>query len=199
MELKKASYSSPRLSKWYDHFQNKIYNFLNFYTKGLIRFDAHTDKFQVPENVKARLSESIKDLQLEYGQGTGNPIETNELTHALLTAIEAIFIHGLKGQPSRAVKASSSHRNLPEPSFWTFVLVFSHKETINSIEKLRSINTDIGRGRAWIRMALNDGLLCSYLSAMAGDKATLRRHYQRHAMLRDSDIIDVFVRFVSQF
>ena len=124
----------------------------------------------VCEAVKSRLTGSIKDLHLEYGEGdpTTIPIESNELTHGLVTALEAIFIHGLKGQSNRAVRASS-HRNLPEPSIWTFVLVFSHKETIRRIEELSAVTNDLGRGRAWIRLALNDGLLCSYLSAMVAD------------------------------
>ena len=103
----------------------------------------------IRENVKLRLASSIKDLQVEYGEGDpAVAIETNELTHGLVTALEAIFIHGLKGQPTRAVKASSL-RSLSGPSFWTFVLVFSHKETIGHLEKLTAVTTDIGRGRAW--------------------------------------------------
>lgn len=148
--------------------------------------------------IRARLTKSITDLQLQYGEGNlSSPIPNNELTHGFLTAIEAIFIHGLKGQPTRAVKASASYRNLPDPSFWNFVLVFSHKETINYIEKLSAIKNDAGRGRAWIRMALNDGSFNSYLVAMTNDKATLRRHYHRHSMLRDGDTMDILIRYLS--
>ena len=135
-------------------------------------------------------------LQVKYGEGNpGVAIETNELTHGLVIALEALFIHSLKKQSSRAVKASSL-RNLPGPSFWTFVLVFSHKETISHLEKLTAITTDIGKGRAWIRLALNDGFLCSYLSAMASDKDSLEKHYNRNALLRDSDTMDVFIRYL---
>jgi hypothetical protein len=146
-------------------------------------------------SVKLKLIESIKDLQIEYGEGNpSTPIESNELTHALVTAIEAIFVHGLKGQSSRP---SRNARQLPAPNFWTFVLVFSHKETIHRIEKLSAVTTDIGRGRAWIRLAINDGLLGSYLGAMIKDNETLRRHYQRHAILRDIDLMDIYVRYLN--
>jgi len=157
--------------------------------------DSSSEK-SVCENVKCRLSNSIKELQVKYGEGNpGVAIETNELTHGLVIALEALFIHSLKKQSSRAVKASSL-RNLPGPSFWTFVLVFSHKETISHLEKLTAITTDIGKGRAWIRLALNDGFLCSYLSAMASDKDSLEKHYNRNALLRDSDTMDVFIRYL---
>lgn len=147
------------------------------------------------ESIRARLTSSIKDLQAEYGEGNlSGPIETNELTHALMMAIESIFIHGLKGQPTKAVKASSHHR--PNPSFWLFALVFTHKETINSIEKLSAIRTDVGRGRVWIRMALNEGSLCSYLESMSKETVTLRRHYHRHSIFRDPDTMEIFIRYL---
>ena len=148
-------------------------------------------------NVKAKLIESIKDLQSKYAEGNPSvPIQSNELTYAFVTVLEAIFIHGLKGQANRAVRVKSSSRNLPSPSFWPFVLVFSHKETINHIEGLKAVTTDIGRGRSWIRLALNDCLLGSYLVAMVGDKTTLHRHYQRQSILRDADLMDILIRYL---
>ncbi len=144
-------------------------------------------------NIRKKLVESIKDLQIEYAEGNPSvPIESNELTHQLLTTLEAVFIHGLKGQT-----AKPKSRHMPEPNFWTFVLVFTHKETIHRLEKLRSITTDIGRGRAWLRLAINEGFLGSYLSAMLADKTSQRRHYQRHAILRDWDLLDVIIRYLN--
>ena len=149
-------------------------------------------------NVKAKLVESIKDLQIEYAEGNpAAPIETNELTYSLVTVLESIFIHGLKGQISRVLVKSTNARNLPQPCFWPFVLVFSHKETIHHIDGLTAVTTDIGRSRAWIRLALNDGLLGSYLMAMVNDKTTLRRHYLRQSILRDSDLMDILIRYLS--
>ena len=78
----------------------------------------------------------------------------------------------------------------PSPNFWTFVMVFSHKETLAKIDSLRLVNQDVGRGRAWLRLALNEGLLSSYLSAMSRDKVTARRHYKRGAVVRDPDTLD---------
>ena len=149
-------------------------------------------------SVKAKLIESIKDLQIEYAEGNpAAPIETNELTYSLVTVLESIFIHGLKGQISRVLVKSTNTRNLPQPCFWPFVLVFSHRETIHHIDGLTAVTTDIGRSRAWIRLALNDCLLGSYLVAMVNDKATLRRHYLRQSILRDSDLMDVLIRYLN--
>ena len=46
------------------------------------------------------------------------------------------------------------------------------------------VNTDVGRSRAWLRLALNDGLLLSYLSTMISDKVSLSVHYEKYAFLR---------------
>ena len=86
---------------------------------------------------------------------------------------------------------------LPSPNFWTFVMVFSHKETLAKIDSLRLVNQDVGRGRAWLRLALNEGLLSSYLSAMSRDKVTAKRHYKREAVVRDTDTLDQMARQVT--
>ena len=41
-----------------------------------------------------------------------------------------------------------------------------------------------------MRLAMNEGLLSSYLSAMSKDKVTARRHYKRGAVVRDPDTLD---------
>lgn len=172
---------------------------MNFFRKSLTVEGAVEDSSMnigtIKTNIKTNLVRSIKDLQIEFGEGNPEkPIETNEHTYSLITSIESIFIHGLKGQ--RTSRGLTSSNRLPDPNFWTFVLVFSHKDTIHQIEKLRAITTDVGKGRAWIRLALNEGLLVSYLRSMIADQTTLRRHYQRHALMRDADTMDVFIRLV---
>lgn len=147
------------------------------------------------ESVKRKFIDSIKDLQVEYGEGNpSSAIGNNELTHSLVTAVEALFVHGLKDAFLGRRRGSGGN---PEPNFWTFLLVFSHRDTIARLEKLTAIHCDAGRGRAWIRLALNEGLLGSYLSAMGADRASVRRHYQRHSILADQDLVDVFVRYLN--
>ena len=73
---------------------------------------------------------------------------------------------------------------------YLLLLFYSHKETLSRLEALRLVNHDVGRGRAWLRLAMNEGLLSSYLSAMSKDKVTARRHYKRGAVVRDPDTLD---------
>merc|ERR1719228_2434526 len=115
-----------------------------------------------------------------------------------------MFVHGLKAtflgrlssRLSTAELGTSSPR-MPEPSFWTFALVFSHKAVINQVESQSQISTEVGRARAWLRQAINDGLLVSYLTAMIADQVSLSVHYERHAFLRDSEMRDLGLSFLT--
>ena len=134
------------------------------------------------------ITDSVSEVQYQY-RNSGDSLPSNDITTRLCTALEAVFIHGLKETflgrlSSRFSDGGVASPKMPEPSFWTFALVFSHKEVIGQIENLRQINSDVGRSRAWLRMALNDGLLISYLSAMIADKVSLAVHYEKFAFLR---------------
>lgn len=61
---------------------------------------------------------------------------------------------------------------------------------------MSQITTEIGQCRAWIRVALNDCLLSSYLIIMRQDSATLKPFYNTNAFLRDSELLDVAERLI---
>jgi len=53
----------------------------------------------------------------------------------------AVFGGTLTGTATNAssISPSGSSSKLPEPNFWMYVLVFSHRETIQRIEKLQQV------------------------------------------------------------
>lgn len=65
------------------------------------------------------------------------------------------------------------------------------------INALNLVTTDVGHCRAWIRLALNDGLLSSYFESMRRDGSALKPYYRRSAFLRDSELLDVAQRLVA--
>ena len=143
-------------------------------------------------NAKAKILSSVKDsvceVQYQYRAGQATSIPSNEITARLCTSLEAVFVHGLKetflGKLSSRFSSSevgTGAPRLPEPSFWTFALVFSHKEVISQLEEMSQITS---RSRAWLRLALNDGLLLSYIAAMISDKVSLAVHYEKFSFLR---------------
>ncbi|XP_069693880.1 pleckstrin homology domain-containing family M member 1 isoform X2 [Periplaneta americana] len=148
----------------------------------------------VKESLISQLSTSVKEVQLEMAQTQGN----GDITASLCTVLEAVFIHGLKdtfmNRVSQAIGADPDQR--PEPSYWGPLLIFSHREIIDQINALNLITTDVGRCRAWLRLALNDGLLSSYLESMRRDGSALKPYYRRSAFLRDTDMLDVAQRLV---
>ncbi|XP_063928476.1 uncharacterized protein LOC135141361 isoform X2 [Zophobas morio] len=56
--------------------------------------------------------------------------------------------------------------------------------------------TEVGQCRAWIRLALNDCLLSSYLMTMRRDPGALKTFYRPTAYVRDSELLDVAQRLI---
>jgi sorting nexin-29 len=50
---------------------------------------------------------------------------------------------------------------------------------------LKTVTTDAGRGRAWIRAALNEHSLERYVHLFLADPALLEQHYEPWAFVRD--------------
>ena len=154
----------------------------------------NAENAKLKRNAKTKILTSVKDsvaeVQYQYRAGTVSNIPSNEITARLCTSLEAVFVHGLKetflGKLTSRFSSESAAGSprMPEPSFWTFALVFSHKEVISQLDEMSQITSDVGRSRAWLRLALNDGLLLSYITAMISDKVSLAVHYEKFAFLR---------------
>ena len=148
-------------------------------------------KINAKNKILTSITDSVSEIQYQYRPGAISSIPSNEITARLCTSLEAVFVHGLKetflGKLSSRFSSSevgTGAPRLPEPSFWTFALVFSHKEVISQLEEMSQITSDVGRSRAWLRLALNDGLLLSYIAAMISDKVSLAVHYEKFSFLR---------------
>lgn len=153
---------------------------------------------EAKQNILTAVCETVQEVQYKYRSQEAQQLPSDEVTNRLCNALEAVFVHGLKetflGKLSSRLagqEATALSPKMPEPSFWTFALVFSHKEVIGQVEGLGQVWSEVGRARAWLRLALNDGLLVSYLAAMAGDQRSLATHYQRSAFLRDPERRDL--------
>lgn len=148
------------------------------------------------------LQEAVSELQYDQRSDHTTPIPSNELSGRLLNVLEALFVHGLKDTflgrlSARFQDSSSASPRLPDPSFWTFCLVFSHRAVIGQLEAQSQLASEVGRCRAWLRLALNDGLLASYLAAMAKDQVSLTVHYEKFAFLRDADMRDLLLTYLT--
>lgn len=84
---------------------------------------------------------------------------------------------------------------LPETNFWLAAVTFSPKRVVQAVGALKQIRGDVGRSRAWVRLALNDGEVVNYLSAMK-DSKLLSDFYEKDALIRDLETMDVIIKYL---
>lgn len=152
------------------------------------------------KQIKEKLALSLKALQKRYV--TSDAVVTSEDGDAnlLCCALEAIFIHGIKskyigvGNGSRGRKGD--RKPLPQPVFWSLLKSVTHRDVITELEKLPFVSTDVGRCRAWLRLALNHGLLECYLASLFREDSKLQAHYQPSALLLNTEEREVLLSYL---
>jgi hypothetical protein len=80
--------------------------------------------------------------------------------------------------------------NKPNPNFWPLIILFLHKNIIEEICSHAQLTTDVGYARAFIRQALNETLLSSYLSNIRKNSNCLKYYYNKYAFLFDPDLVE---------
>ncbi|XP_039991707.1 pleckstrin homology domain-containing family M member 1 isoform X2 [Xiphias gladius] len=69
-------------------------------------------------------------------------------------------------------------------------------DVITELEKISFVGTDVGRCRAWLRLALNHGLLECYLASLFREDSMLQAHYQPSALLLNTEERDVLLSYL---
>ncbi|XP_051273601.1 pleckstrin homology domain-containing family M member 1 [Dicentrarchus labrax] len=152
------------------------------------------------KQIKEKLAQSLKALQKRYV--TSDAVVTSEDGDAnlLCCALEAIFIHGIKSKYVRTEAGGRSRKGdrgpLPQPFFWSLLKTVTHRDVITELEKISFVGTDVGRCRAWLRLALNHGLLECYLASLFREDSKLRAHYQPSALLLDTEEREVLLSYL---
>lgn len=138
--------------------------------------------------VRLLQQENVKNIVPEDAK-----ITEGETVNNVCSVLEAVFVHGLKNKLTAKVTAvfGGSNDKMPEPDFWAVVMLCTHKDVLTEIERLSQITTDIGRCRAWLRLALNDGLIVSYIDTLLQNKASLQSYYNSSAYMRDNEQPDI--------
>ncbi|XP_059049163.1 uncharacterized protein LOC131844323 [Achroia grisella] len=154
----------------------------------------------IKESLINNLSECVKDIQYnnQFEENFHSVLGSNDSTNTLCSALEAVFLHGLKDTFFRKAKnaLSGDSDQRPEPNFWPLVLVLSHRQNIDQISSLPQINTEIGQCRAWLRIALNECLLSSYLSTLLKNISAVKPFYTRAAFVSDTEILEVAQKLI---
>ncbi|XP_008052311.1 pleckstrin homology domain-containing family M member 1 [Carlito syrichta] len=145
--------------------------------------------------IKKKLVGSVKALQKQYVSLDTVVTSEDGDANAMCSALEAVFIHGLHAKHIRAEaggkrKKNTNQKPLPQPVFWPLLKAITHKHIISELEHLAFISTDVGCCRAWLRLALNDGLMECYLRLLLQEQARLREYYQPTALLCDAEEVE---------
>ncbi|KYM77930.1 Pleckstrin homology domain-containing family M member 3 [Atta colombica] len=153
----------------------------------------------VRDSLQKQLNTSVMEMQSAPGVTDDGVVGNCDETMTLCSVLEAIFLHGLKDSLLNRVTEVLSGPDfdaMPQPSFWGPLLVFSHRQIIDQIQTLSQITTEVGYCRAWIRIALNEGMLASYFCAIRRDNSALKPYYNRSAYIRDVDLVEVAQRLI---
>ncbi|XP_040290629.1 pleckstrin homology domain-containing family M member 1 isoform X1 [Bufo bufo] len=158
------------------------------------------DHRDVKQNIAKKLSSSLRALQMRYV--TTDDVITSDDDDAIsfCVALEAIFIHGLKVKfiRTQAGKRRNKGRQvpLPQPAFWPLLKAITHRDVTTQLEKISYINSDVGRCRSWLRLALNESLMECYFLTLQREKSHLLEYYQPFALLLDAEDCDVVLSYL---
>ncbi|XP_060594531.1 uncharacterized protein LOC132748885 isoform X2 [Ruditapes philippinarum] len=161
---------------------------------------------EIKIGITQELSAALKLVQKDHIDSQDHTVYSTDTANNVCSCIEAIFLHGLK---FKAVTKIASYVGLGQEAtsqsslnFWNFVSNYTHGEVIAQLKHLGQITTEIGLCRAWVRVALNDGIMESYIDAMISDSKNLEYFYQRTAYLRDREqpsIMKTYLQGLSNF
>lgn len=153
----------------------------------------------VKESLQKQFNTAVMEMQSAPGVEDNGIVSNCEETMTLCSVLEAVFLHGLKDSLLNRVTEVLSGPDfdaVPQPSFWGPLLVFSHRQIIDQIQSFSQLTTEVGYCRAWIRLALNEGVLASYFYSIRKDNSALKPYYNRSAFIRDTDLVDVAQRLI---
>uniref|UniRef100_A0ABI7W902 Sorting nexin 29 n=1 Tax=Felis catus TaxID=9685 RepID=A0ABI7W902_FELCA len=112
----------------------------------------------------------------------------------LCAQFEAVLQHGLKRSRGLALTAAAikqaagfASKTETEPVFWFYVKEVLSKHELPRFYSLRHIASDVGRGRAWLRCALNEHSLERYLHMLLADRSRLSTFYEDWSFVMDEE------------
>ncbi|CAI9740620.1 Hypothetical predicted protein [Octopus vulgaris] len=143
------------------------------------------DRMRLKDKIITNVARAIKGIH-EYQLCTGESevVLTNNTWHChrLCEHLDHAFLHGLR---------HITH------GYWKLVTEFTRKEAVKEIKHLQRITTDLGRGRAWLFLALNENLLESYMRCFLENTSVVKKYYVREALVLDQQRMNVLVTLTS--
>ncbi|XP_068100806.1 sorting nexin-29 isoform X4 [Hyperolius riggenbachi] len=141
-----------------------------------------------------RLLDAVKQCQIRFGGRKEIASDSDSRVICLCAQFEAVLQHGLKRSRGLALTAAAikqaagfSSKTETDPVFWLYVKEILNKHELQRFYSLKNITTDIGRGRAWLRCALNEHSLERYVHMLLGDPNRLSFFYEDWSFVLDEE------------
>ncbi|XP_026973164.1 sorting nexin-29 isoform X4 [Sagmatias obliquidens] len=163
-----------------------------------------------------RLLDAVKQCQIRFGGRKEIASDSDSRVTCLCAQFEAVLQHGLKRSRGLALTAAAIKQaagfssktetagkaiivrdwwgpvaragaEIREPVFWFYVKEVLSKHELQRFYALRHIASDVGRGRAWLRCALNEHSLERYLHMFLADHSRLSTFYEDWAFVMDEE------------
>ncbi|XP_063225758.1 sorting nexin-29 [Bacillus rossius redtenbacheri] len=157
--------------------------------------------YELRQRLLAELLDAVKQCQIRFGGRTELATDADPRVAVLCARLELALAHGLRPRPlskggsalRQVTEIVSSSLHLGRGSgadqqvFWHYVHEHLTRHEIERYLMLKNVWTDSGRGRAWLRSALNECSLERYLHSMLANPAHLRVFYEDWAFLLDQE------------
>ncbi|XP_061912200.1 sorting nexin-29 [Entelurus aequoreus] len=146
------------------------------------------------QNLLERLLDAVKQCQIRFGGRKEIATDSDSRVICLCAQLEAVLQHGLRKSRGLALTAAAikqaagfSSKAETEFTFWFYVKEHLNRHELQRFYSLRHITSELGRGRAWLRCALNEHSLERYLHTLLADRLRLGTYYEEWAFMLDEE------------
>ncbi|XP_052808274.1 DENN domain-containing protein 5B-like isoform X7 [Mya arenaria] len=141
---------------------------------------------QTKKGKSALWSHVLNFVEIEEGN-EGKPVNPDLLSPDL----SSMALPEGEKTPRRGHRRTGSRGNIELPALKPLPKTLSCD--MRRVQEMGNIKTDVGRARAWVRLALEKKLLSSHLKELLSDSYLLRNLYKRYAFLRCEDEREQFL------
>ncbi|XP_069012123.1 sorting nexin-29 [Embiotoca jacksoni] len=146
------------------------------------------------QHLLERLLDAVKQCQIRFGGRKEIATDSDSRVICLCAQFEAVLQHGLRKSKGLALTAAAlkqaagfSSKTEAELTFWFYVKEHLNRHELQRFYSLRHISSELGRGRAWLRCALNEHSLERYLHTLLADRPRLGTYYEDWAFILDEE------------
>ncbi|XP_012721984.2 sorting nexin-29 isoform X2 [Fundulus heteroclitus] len=146
------------------------------------------------QHLLERLLDAVKQCQIRFGGRKEIATDSDSRVICLCAQFEAVLQHGLRKSKGLALTAAAlkqaagfSSKTEAELTFWLYVKEHLNRHELQRFYSLRHISSELGRGRSWLRCALNEHSLERYLHTLLADRPRLGTYYDDWAFVLDEE------------